>query len=270
MAVGSVPGVASLWRWPDVSPRAAVRMWRRDLTLYRRSWRRNILPNFLEPLLYLLAFGLGLGTYIGTEILDVPYAAFIAPGLAASSAMYGAMFEVTYNVFVKMNFEKLYDAVITTPLEPEDVAAGELLWAVTRSFIYGTAFIAVIVALGHAHSPWTIAAPFALPLIGASMAMAGLIFTALVTNIDRFTYLFNFIVVPMFLFSGIFFPIERLPDAAQTIAWLTPLHHGVEMSRALVLTGDVATAASHAAWLVVFTAVLFPAAIELVRRRLVV
>ncbi len=243
-------------------------MWRRNAVLFRRGWRRFVLPNFLEPVLYLLAIGIGLGVYVGRQIGGIPYVDFLAPGLAASSAMYGAVFELTFNVFVKLRFHRMYDAVITTPLEPVDVALGELLWAVTRSALYGTSFLLVVAVFGYAHSWWALLAVVGLPLVGLAMGLIALTFTALVRDIDLYTYFFNVFIVPLFLFSGIFFPISQLPSWAQALAWITPLHHGVELTRKLVTHGNVAGALPHAVWLVVFSLLLAPVALTLVARRI--
>jgi len=262
-------GPLALWRWPAVSATGALRLWRRNALLYRRSWRRNVLPNFFEPVLYLLSMGLGLGLYVGDKILGVDYVVFIAPGLIAAAAMNGAVFEVTYNVFVKLRFAKLYDAVVTTPLEPEDVALGELLWAITRSLIYGLAFLAVTAVLGYVRSELVLFAPFAIALIGLAFGAIGLIVTGQIPSIELYSYFFTLFITPLFLFSGIFFPVDVLPAAVQPIAWLTPLHHGVELLRALCLTGDPLSALGHAAWLLTFSALLYPPAINLLRRRLI-
>lgn len=259
----------SLWRPPSLSARGALRMWERNLTLYRRTWRINVLPNFFEPLLYLVAIGLGLGLYVRDQIGGIDYVAFIAPGLVAASAMNGAVFEVTFNVFVKLRFAKLYDAIITTPLEPEDVAAGEVAWGVTRSLIYGVSFLLVTAVLGYVTSPLAVLAPVAILLVGLAFALIGMIYTSIVPVIDLFSYFFTLFITPLFLFSGIFFPIDNLPAAIRPIAWFTPLHHGVELLRALCLSGDLASAAGHALWLVVFCALLAPPAINLMRRRLI-
>ena len=260
----------SLWRWPDVSWPQAFRMWQRDALLFRRGWRLFVLPNFFEPVLYLLSIGLGLGLYVGQQILGVDYVVFIAPGLAAASSMNGAVFEVTYNVYIKLKYVRLYDAVITTPLEPEDAAAGEIAWAVTRSLMYGVSFVMVMAVLGYVRSPWGLLSPVALALIGLGFSSLGMVVTATIPRMELYTYFFTLFITPMFLFSGIFFPIERLPAAAQPVAWFTPLHHGVEMLRALCLTGDIAGAGGHALWLAVFAALLFPPAINLFRRRLII
>lgn len=247
-----------------------MRLWWRNMTLYRRSWQRNILPNFIEPVLYLVSIGLGLGLFVGRQILGVDYVVYIAPGLAAAAAMNGAVFEVTYNVFVKLRYYKLYEAITTTPLEPQDIALGELLWAVTRALIYGTAFLLVIGALGYVRSPAVLLAPAGILLVGVAFALLGMIVTSLMPSIDFFSYFFTLFITPLFLFSGIFFPIGVLPPAAQAIAWFTPLHHGVEIIRGLALTGAVGEAARHALWLVGFSALLYAPALNLFRRRLVV
>ncbi|MGH8907731.1 MAG: ABC transporter permease [Egibacteraceae bacterium] len=256
--------------WPRPAPRQASKMLLRNVTLYRRSWKLNILPQFFEPLLYLLSIGFGLGLYIGQQVAGVDYVLFIAPGLLAAAAMNGAVFEVTYNVFIRLRFVHLYDAVITTPLEPEDIALGELAWAVIRSLLYGTVFLLVTALLGYVRSPWALAAPLAVALIGLAFATLGMVYTGLVSKIELFTYFFTLFITPLFLFSGIFFPFQNLPAVARWVAWLTPLHHGVETLRALMLTGDVPTAVAHALWLLAFSALLFPPAINLFRRRLIV
>src|SRR6185503_17212426 len=130
----------------------AVAVWRRNASMYRRVWMMNILPNFFEPVLYLLSIGVGVGAYI-TEMGGMSYVAFLAPGLVCVAAMNGASFEVTYNIYVRLTFEKAYDAMLTTPVEPDDVLAGEVLWAVTRATIYGGCFFLVVVAAGLAPLP---------------------------------------------------------------------------------------------------------------------
>jgi lipooligosaccharide transport system permease protein len=269
-ALSALRQAGGVWQRPGVAWRMAGRLWLRNWRLYARTWRRNILPNFFEPLLYLFAIGLGIGSYIRPEVFGTDYVVWIAPGLAAAAAMNGAVFETTYNVFIKYRYHKVYDAVITTPVEPQDVAGGEIVWAVTRSAIYGGAFVAVIGVLGFVRSPWILLAPVGIVLTGLAFALVGLVFTGLVPTIDLYSYFFTLFITPLFLFSGVFFPIENLPAVAQPIAWATPLHHAVELMRGLLLTGEVAEAGRHALWLVGFSAVLYPPAVNLLRRRLVV
>src|SRR5207248_6671065 len=130
--------------------------------MYRRTWKWNLLPNFFEPVFYLLSIGIGVGAYI-SEMRGVSYLSFIAPGLVCVAAMNGASFEVTYNIFVRMTFEKSYDAMLTTPVEPQDILAGEVLWAVTRACIYGGSFFIVLALFGLAPLPWALVAVPVIP-----------------------------------------------------------------------------------------------------------
>jgi lipooligosaccharide transport system permease protein len=163
----------------------------------------------------------------------------------------------------------VYDAITATPLTIEDVGLGELLWGTTRALLYGVVFLVVAVPFGVIHSPLALAAPLAVALIGLMFSVIGLAFTAVIPVIDYFTYYWTLFMTPMFLFSGIFFPLDRLPEWVQLVAWFMPLHHGVNLMRALTLTGDAAAALMAAAWIVVFTGALFVLPLNLLRRRLV-
>src|SRR5262249_27665450 len=145
----------------SVSLRHAFAVWYRNFAMYRRTWKLNILPNFFEPLLYLLSIGIGVGSYV-QQMGGTSYAAFLAPGLVAVSAMNGASFEVTYNAFVRLNYEKTYESMLTTPVQPQDLLVGEVLWAVTRAGIYGGCFFLAVAAVGLAPLPESL---WALPVI---------------------------------------------------------------------------------------------------------
>jgi lipooligosaccharide transport system permease protein len=270
---GSLPSPVSIrmmYRRPDASLTSAARLWRRNLLSYSHSWKLNILPNFFEPFFYLLAIGFGLGKFV-ESIQGVDYARFIAPGLAAVSAMYGASFDVTFNVFVKLHFDKIYDAVVATPLTPEDIVVGELLWGLTRSLLYGIPFIVIAAGFGLVHSWAIVFAPFAALAIGFCFSMLGLSFTAFIPTIDLYSFYFTLFVTPMFLFSGIFFPIETLPSWAQPLAWLSPLFHAAALNRELfgVFGTDLVAALGHFLWLVGLGALLFPIAPNVFRHRLI-
>jgi lipooligosaccharide transport system permease protein len=270
---GSLPspvGPRRAYRVPDVRLLGAIRLWQRNFISYTHTWRMNILPNFFEPILYLLAIGFGLGQFI-RHIEGVEYAAFIAPGLAATSAMYGASFETSFNVFVKLHFEKVYDAVTATPLSPEDVVVGEMLWAITRSALYGLPFLLVAAAFGLVGSWWILLAPLGVLAVGFCFAIIGLTFSAFIPTIDLYSYFFTLFITPMFLFSGIFFPIDVLPSWAQPIAWFSPLFHGAAMFRELfgVFGTDLGAAAGHFAWLIGLGLLLFPIAPNVFRHRLI-
>jgi lipooligosaccharide transport system permease protein len=257
----------SLLRRPDVRLESAVRLWQRNASIYRRTYKMNLLPNFFEPVFYLLAMGLGLGRYL-SSVQGVHYIDFIAPGLVAVAAMYGTSFEVTFNCFVKMQFGRVYEAATATPLSIEDVALGELLWGTTRSVIYGVVFLAIASAFGLVHSWLAILAPLAVVMIGMMFSVIGLSFTAVIPLIDFFTYYWTLFITPMFLFSGIFFPLDRMPGWVQVLAWFMPLHQGVDLLRALMLTGDADAALGAAAWIVAVTGALILLPLNLLRRRL--
>ncbi len=261
------------WRVP--SPRGTFRVWQRNATIFRKYWKTLLLPNFFEPLLYLAALGLGLGTFIQRGGIEgQSYVQFIAPGLLASNAMFAASFESTFNTFVKLKIQRTYDAIVSTPINAEDVVAGEYLWAGTRAALYGTGFLAVLAILGAAfgeplvRSFWALLIPPMLLLIGVMFSVTGTLFTSLIDRIDLYSYYFTLVVTPLFLFSGIFFPVQDFPAPVPQIAWLTPLYHAVNVCRELA-TGPSPGVLADVAWVLVFTAALALFPIRFMRRRLI-
>jgi lipooligosaccharide transport system permease protein len=250
------------------SPRVALRVWRRNLLVFSKVWKQGLLPQFFDPLFYLMAMGFGLGTYLA-RVNGIPYREFIAPGLVASSVMWAASFETTWNIYFKMEEKRLYDAILTTPVEVPDLVTGEVLWAATRSIIYGSTFLVIVALFGLIASPWALAVPPVLALGGACFGMLGISFSAVAARVDLYSYYFTLFVTPMFLFSGIFYPFDKLPDWVSTVAWFTPLFHMVEITRSLVLDPDLWTVAGNSLWLLVLTAVLFVVPVRWMRRRLV-
>lgn len=251
----------------DFSVGGALRFWQRNLLIFRKVFPYTVPENFLEPVLYLLALGLGLGAYL-REIQGLPYVSFVATGLAASAAMFAATYECTYNAYVQFAYNRSYDAILTTPLSAEDVAVGEVLWGATRSVLYGSAFLAVVALFGVVQSPWAFALPavfFAGGLVFSAMAMA---FTAVTPSIDLFTYYFSLWVTPMFMFSGVFFPLEGLPGWVQVAAWFTPLYHLVRATRGFAF-GVPLSAWGDLVWLGAAAILLLPVPAVLLRRRLV-
>jgi lipooligosaccharide transport system permease protein len=216
----------------SVSFRYALAVWRRNAAMYARTWKWNLLPNFFEPVFYLTAVGIGVGAYV-EQMAGMSYVQFLAPGLVCVSAMNGASFEVTYNVFVRLTYEKAYDAILTTPVEPDDVLAGEVLWALTRASIYGGIFLGIVVVFGLA-SP--LAAIVCLPVVvmtGLLFASIGIAFSAHIEVIDYFSFYFTLFLTPLFLFSDVFFPLdERLTPFWQWVAEALPLLHPVRLARA--------------------------------------
>lgn len=249
------------------APRYSAAIWKRNFRVFSKLWRGALLPTFLDPFFYLLALGFGLGTYVA-RINGIPYEDFIAPGLIASAAMWSSAFETTYNVYFRINELRLYDNVLSTPVEVQDLVAGDLVWAATRATIYGVVVLVVIAAFGLVSSLWALAIPPFVVLGGLCFSVIGYSFTALIPKIDLYSYFFTLGITPMFLFSGIFFPFDKLPGWAEVVAWLTPLYHLVEITRGLATDPDASVVIGNSLWLVVVTAVLFPVPVRALRRKL--
>ncbi len=209
------------------------RVWQRNLDVFLKLWRSEV-PGFLiEPVIILLAMGVGLGTYVflgeGQE-----YFAFIAPGIVASYAMFSASFECTYGSFVRMSHQKTYDAIISTPLSIDDVSAGEILWGASRALLTGTAVLVIASAFGLVHSFWALLVLPLTLLSGIMFSSIALFFTAVVPAIYSFNYYYTLFITPMFFVSGVFFPLTGLPEVAQHLAWIAPLTPVANLTRALM------------------------------------
>jgi lipooligosaccharide transport system permease protein len=250
------------------SPRVALRVWRRDARVFSKVWKGALLPQFFDPLFYLLAMGFGLGTYLAS-VNGIPYKQFVGPGLVASAVMWSASFETTWNIYFRMEETRLYDSVLTTPVEVQDLVAGEVSWAATRALIYGTTFLAIVTAFGLVDSPWAVLVPLFLALGGACFGMLGITFTSLVRSIDHYGYYYTLFITPLFLFSGIFYPLDKLPGWVSTVAWFTPLYHLVKITRGLALDPNALAVLGNAAWLALLTLALFAVPVRAMRRRLV-
>jgi len=216
-------------------PRRTTRahlLFERNLMVYRRTWL-TILSGFFEPLFYLFSLGLGLGHFVG-RVNGVSYAAFIAPALLASSAMNGAVYDSTINVFWKLRFGKVYDAMLVTPIGPNDVALGEVAWALFRGLLYSTGFIITAAALGLVHSWWGLLALPATIVIGFGFAGIGMAAATFMRSWQDFDMV-QLVQLPMFLFSTTFYPLSIYPVAVQWIVRFSPLYHAIELIRSLTL-----------------------------------
>lgn len=245
----------------------AFRVWQRNLSVYKKLYKSSIALNFIEPVLYLSALGLGLGAFI-KEINGIPYIDFIATGIIASSSMFAATYECTYGTYVKMTFQKTFDAILATPVNIEDLVAGELIWGATKSVIYGTIIIIVISVLGFVKSPEIILVLPMLFISGLLFAEIGVIFASIAPGIETFNYFYTLLITPMFLFSGIFFPLDSLPPFASKIAFFTPLYHLVNICRASA-SGLFMSARWDVIWLIAVTLLLSPYPFRLMRRRVI-
>ena len=253
-------------RWiPDVTWRA-IRVWQRNLDTYKKYYKASLALNFGEPILYLMAMGLGIGGYI-PNIEGRPYLSYIAPGLIMSSAMFSACFECTWGSYTRMHTQKTYDAILATPLNLDEIVAGDILWGTTKSFITGMLMLAVIICFGIVESPWAFLIPLLVILVGVFFGSLSMIVSAVAPGYDYFSYFFTVVITPLFLFSGIFFPVSRLPGWAEQVATFTPLLHAVRVSRGLVYGELTLALLVDTAWLAGLGLLLFILAVNLVRRR---
>ncbi len=231
--------------------RRAARLIERNLYVYKHGWL-VILSGFFEPLFYLLGIGFGLGALIGTIPgpggVEISYQLFLAPALLASSAMNGAVMESTFNFFFKLNYNKTFTSILATPLSPGDIAVGELGWALIRGGLYALGFMGVMVALGLVVSPWVILAIPAALLLGFAFGAVGMAATSFMKTWQDFD-LIQLIVLPMFLFSGTFYPLDAYPEALRVVVQLTPLYQGVDLIRSLTVGAISPILLFHVAYL---------------------
>jgi lipooligosaccharide transport system permease protein len=249
-----------------------LRVWRRNLVVYRRIWKVNFLVPLLEPLFYLLAFGVGFSGLIGDVDYagrNMTYVAFIAPALLATAIMFNAFYETTFASFVRMYYQKTFDAMLSTPLSLEEIITAEIIWGATKSVLAAALMLVVIALFGLVRLPeglWILPLAF---LGGVAFGAVGMYFTGITPTIDMFNLPIFLFVTPLFLFSGTFFPVAGLPDWAQLVAQLSPLYHLVELSRLVTMGRMEAGLFSSLAYLVVFSGVFFLLAIRAMRKRLI-
>jgi|FLYL01.1.fsa_nt_gi lipooligosaccharide transport system permease protein len=248
----------------------AHRILERNLLVYRRMWM-IIFSGFFEPVFYLFAIGVGVGRLVGEVELaggvSVPYAAFVAPAMLAASAMNGAVFESTMNIFFKLRFGKVYDAILATPMKPLDIAVGEIGWSLIRGAIYATGFLVVMAGFGMIHSPWAVLALPAALLIGFAFGAVGMTATTYMRSWQDFD-LVTLAVFPLFLFSATFYPLDVYPEFLQVLTRVSPLYHGTELIRGLTLGMFDWTMVGHTAFLLVMGAVGSVAASRRIERLL--
>ena len=247
--------------------RRAWRVLQRHWTVYTKLYKTNFALNFAEPMLYLVAMGMGLGVFVN-DINGQPYIKYIGPGIIASSSMFAAVYECTYGTYIRMTFQKTFDAILATPVNLDDLVAAEMAWAAVKSVIYGLTIMLVVALFGLVDSPLLLLSVPFIFLCGLIFAEVSMITTALVPGIDSFSYFYTLFMTPLFLFSGIFFPVETMPKLVGAIAWFTPLYHVVKVCRSLAV-GQVMNAAGSFLWVLVVAALLAPIPFKLMRRRVI-
>jgi lipooligosaccharide transport system permease protein len=243
LAVRAVPPVV-------LGGRRSVRLMERNLLVYKHMWT-VILGGFFEPVFYLASMKVGLGHLVGTVRVGggvVPYTEFAAPALLASSAMNGAIYESTMNIFFKLKHAKIYDAVLATPVEPGDVALGEIAWCLLRGAVYAVGFLVVMVAMGLVRSWWGLLLLPSSVLIGFAFAAVGMACTSYMRSWQDMD-LVQLALLPLFLFSATFYPLSTYPAGLQAVVRLTPLYQGVALMRDLSLGIVGPVAVLHVAYL---------------------
>lgn len=250
----------------------SFRVWQRDMDVYLTNWKTEFLPPLSEPILYVFAFGFGLGSLIHDvhyQGRTLPYLQFMAPGIVAVAIMFWSYFETTYSSFVRMYYQRTFDAILATPLLVEDVILGELLWATSKAVIASAIMLAVLTILGLVAWPTGI---WVIPLSalgGLLFSALGLVVTSVTKNISSFNLPMFLLVMPMFMFSGTFFPVEILPKWALWIAWAVPLTHVSYLVRAAVLGWPHPWLAGSALYVATFALALSALALKLMKRRLI-
>jgi lipooligosaccharide transport system permease protein len=249
-----------------------LRVWRRNVMVYRRTWKINFLVPLFEPAFYILAFGLGFRRLIG----DVSYAAgtlsyteFIAPALVATSVMWNAFFETTYSSFVRMYYQKTFDAMLATPLSLEEIIVAEIAWSATKAAAAALLMIVVLMLLGYIDFPLGFTGVLWAFMGGLAFGAIGMFFTGIVPTIDLFNLPIFLFITPMFLFSGTFFPVSGLPGWAQELSLAFPLYHLVELTRLVSLGRSEAAPLFSIVYLVLFALLFIFLSLRYMRKKLI-
>lgn len=234
----------------------------RHFAVYRKNFFANILPTITDPAFYLLVFGYWLGQHV-SEIHSMPYAQYLAPGMVLTTCLYTAFFEASYGFFVRMHYQSVYQAMVTTPVGAREILGGEFIWVALKGAAMSTVTALVLALLGVVKFDYLFLIPFIGGAVGLGCGAIGLFSAASVRNIDQFQTVYALVISPMFFVSGIFFPVEQLPPWIQAICHFSPLYHGVRLGQA-VLWGQeiVPTFAKHGSFLAILCFALALAAVR--------
>jgi lipooligosaccharide transport system permease protein len=249
-------------------PIRARRVWWREFISWRRVFKTSVILNFGEPFLYLVAFGFALGAYVNLG-RGQTYAAFVAPALIAVTAMNAVTFDSLFGSWNNMHDKRVFEAIVTAPITPQDLVLGEFFWQASRALLYGMTFALVMFAVGLIRSPWALALPLVLVLMGPLFAAPALTWASVMDNFEHLFYYIGLLITPMFFFSGVFFPLDRLPAAIRDGIWLvSPLYHAATICRALVNGNPTPALLWDAAYMVVLAVILAQAPLLVLPRRL--
>ncbi len=211
-----------------------ISVWKRHIKVYLSNFG-NAFPPLIEPIIFIVGMGIGLGKYIGEQMMGVEYIAYLAPGLAADIATWTATFECTFGTFIRLNFDNIYEPIASTPVSVEEIFLGELLFTGTKGFIFTTLLLIEITIFGYVKSPFALFMPFIGFLSGVIFGAIGLLVTSVVKSINTLNFYISGFLLPMIFLSGVFYPIEQLPKAVHPISQILPLTHSVIIMRACSL-----------------------------------
>ncbi len=244
-----------------------IPVWRRNVRVWGKLKWPSILGNFGEPLLYLIALGYGFGRLVG-DIDDMPYMVFLASGIVCSSAMTTASFEAMYSAFTRMTKQQTWGSMLDAPMNVDDIVLGEVAWGATKALMSATAILLVSSLLGLVSGPQAILVLPVVLLLGFCFASCAMVVTALSPSYDFFLYYFTLVMTPMVLLSGVFFPLDQLPELVAWGAFMLPLAHGIEIVRPLMTGGTPTLVPLHLAVIAAYAVTGFWLSVMLVRRRL--
>jgi lipooligosaccharide transport system permease protein len=251
-----------------LEPAAIAGVMSRDVANFRSFWKSTTFSSVLEPVIYLLAFGLGLGSTIVDRVDGLDYVEFVGTGMVATAVIFSSALPAMFGAFVKERFQRTYDAILAAPVDVEELVTAEILWISIRSGVYGTFPLIVSMAFGLDPAPGMLLVPLFAFITALGFAAFGIFTAASVAKIDQFSYVTTLVITPLFLVAGTFFPIDQLPEGLQVLANVNPLHQLVELVRAACF-GFEATDLLRLAFLVVFAFVLWRVAVRKMEKRLI-
>ncbi len=245
------------------------RVWQRNRDASLRLWKTELWPPFAEAVLSLIAFGYGLGMYVKGDVEGTSYLQFIAPAIVATSVLFTASFECMFGTYFRMKIEKVFDAIIATPISIEEVVSADVVWAATRAAFAAFSVMCVLFALSMVPSAWALLIPFVGFLAGFMLAAMAVIVTSMVPSINSFNYYITLGVIPMQLFSGVFFPVSSLSDTLRWITYLSPFYPCVQLMRSLYQGWISIDLLGYLIWILALAAIAYLFAVTMMRRRLI-
>jgi lipooligosaccharide transport system permease protein len=266
--MSAAPAAAPQRRLHRLEPAALGGVLVREVINFSSYWRSTTFSSTVEPTIFLLAFGFGFGSLVST-VAGLPYVEFVGTGVVATAVLFSSVFPAMFSSFVKREFQRTYDAILAAPVDTEELVTGEALWIALRAGVYGNVPLAVAMVFGLDPSPGMLVVPAIAFVTGFGWACFGITIAAILKSIDNFGYVTSSVITPLFLVAGTFFPLDQLPDWAQALAQLNPLHHCVELVRHAVFGFEGWEDVGHAGALLLFGVVMWRLAINRSERRLI-